>query len=130
MARPWEPERDSELRQEPERRNLSLELIAQVTDWKDIVGEIDWLDSSPAERLIRKQAADRTLHLNDDGILEVEIVERHGLYSMPQDGYIRWGLIRQEQKDRNRRRVDRVKRGLVIPRSQSVEGESAKEDFP
>lgn len=130
MARPSEPERKSELRRETERQNLSLDLVAQVTDWKDIVSEIDWLDSSPAERLIRKHVVDRTLHLNDDGILEVENFQRHGMYSMSQDGYIRWGLIQQQQKDRNRRRVDRVKRGLVIPRSLTVEEEPAKECFP
>lgn len=104
----------------PDRRSLIL--ASQVADWKDIVGERDWLDSSPAERLLRKQAADRALFLDDDGILEADVVPRTRFDLIPENGLASWALIRRELQDRIRMRVDRVKRGLVVPRSPTVKG--------
>lgn len=101
-------------------------LALHIEDWKDIVGEIDWLSSSPAERLLQKRAADRTLHLDDNGFVAADVVP-----------FYAWDLrssslpaIRQERADRRRRRVDRVKRGLVVPQSRTVKGESAEERVP
>lgn len=118
-------------------------LLAQVRDWKDIVSEIDFPDSSPAERLIRKQAADRTLYLNDEGGLEVDIIPCKGVYSTAENGYVHWSRRRRENEykrlrryilgeglSKRRRRVDRAKRGLVVLRSPSMEGKSAEEHLP
>lgn len=99
-----------------------LILARQVADWKDIVGERDWLDSSPAERLLRKQAADRALYLDDDGVLEADVVPRTRFDLIPEDGLANWALVRRELAHKIRIRVDRVKRGLVVPRSPTVKG--------
>ena len=92
------------------------------------MGEIDWLNSSPAERLLQKQAADRTLHLDENGVLAADIVPISTWQVVSGTFRVEYFLLRK--KHGKRRRIDRLKRGLVVPRSPTVKGESAKERVP
>ncbi|KAL9138307.1 MAG: hypothetical protein Q9175_000490 [Cornicularia normoerica] len=123
MARPSdEPELESMIAD-----YRSVHLTAHIMVWKDTMGEKDWLDSSPAERLLQKQAADWLLYLDDDGLLDTHAIPYSRLTSASARRRVDWNSIEQEMQDRVRRRVDREKRGLVVPRSPIMKGESVED---
>ncbi|KAF6217615.1 hypothetical protein HO133_006717 [Letharia lupina] len=80
-------------------------------------GQKDWLEPSPAENLLQKRATDRTFHPDDDGVL----IRDDPLHPIE---YTR-ASIRRESQNTHRRKDDRLKRDLMVPRSPTVKEASA-----